>query len=303
MDEPFDSIVLSGGGNKGIIELGTLQYYTELGLFEIKKMKETAATSIGSVIILLLMCGYTPSDIFLEICVGDDFFDNDVDVANEMGLMSITPFLDKIEKLVVNKLGYVPTLKQLYVDTNVIMNISETNVSLKKECKLSYLSHSDLNVISAVGYSCSLPFIFERAKHNNHYVADGALVNNFPWNYISNECTKTLGIFVGSSNATKGDKIKENELLKKNETETQTIISSIKEFFSYAYTLSMIPATKLTQLRLDMIPHTLTLVKCDWACNFMKTSLTYDEKMNMFLFGWHCAERKHKTKCIYIQNW
>lgn len=49
-----DTIVLSGGGIKGIGQLGALHYCREKGYLDMLRVNTLAGTSIGSIICLLL---------------------------------------------------------------------------------------------------------------------------------------------------------------------------------------------------------------------------------------------------------
>jgi len=71
----FKTVVLSGGGTKGLLILGALQYYYEKSYYNMDEVVTYCGTSIGSVISLLLICGYPPLDIFTEIYKTCNFFD------------------------------------------------------------------------------------------------------------------------------------------------------------------------------------------------------------------------------------
>jgi patatin-like phospholipase/acyl hydrolase len=115
----FDAVVLSGGGIKGLLTLGALHYHYMKGDFDMKYVHTYVGTSIGSDINLLLVCGYTPLEIFIKIYEIENFFDvtdcnNIWDMSTFMGLMDINNFMSKIEKMVENVFGCVPTLQELY---------------------------------------------------------------------------------------------------------------------------------------------------------------------------------------------
>ena len=56
------NLVISGGGVKGILHLGALKILEEK---YIKKYKNFAGSSAGSIIVLLLCIGYTYNDIMM----------------------------------------------------------------------------------------------------------------------------------------------------------------------------------------------------------------------------------------------
>src|SRR5271156_5786165 len=60
----FDTLVLSGGGIKGLAILGALHYvHDQLKVFT--NFKNYVGTSIGSIICYLLIIGYTPLELLL----------------------------------------------------------------------------------------------------------------------------------------------------------------------------------------------------------------------------------------------
>ena len=59
----YDTLVLPGGGIKGLILLGGVQYLIDN--YYMKNIKNFVGTSIGSIIGYLLIIGYTPIEIFV----------------------------------------------------------------------------------------------------------------------------------------------------------------------------------------------------------------------------------------------
>lgn len=275
----FDAVVIGGGGNKGIIALGILKYYEEEGRFDVKKLKEFAGTSIGAVVCLLLNCGYTPQEIFNDI-YQSSFMDVNFSLSSipkEFGLASIQSFLEKVGEMVKKKMGSIPTLGELHSSTSQILHISRSNISTKQEDILNYKTQPTLSCVDAVGQSCNLPFLFHRWKSSeNHWVADGALVNNYPWDYISSDRKDILGIYLGGHREL-GEVIPENSI------------------FWYAWNVATLSMSNLSKLRLKIAPSSVTTVTAEWNGDFVKMNLTKDEKMKMYVHGWQCGERKNNS--------
>ena len=61
----YDTLVLSGSSIKGFAFLGALQYLYENNKLNIDNY---IGTSAGAIISYLLIIGYTPIEIFLDIC-------------------------------------------------------------------------------------------------------------------------------------------------------------------------------------------------------------------------------------------
>ena len=63
--DPYDTLVLSGGIVNGITTLGELQYMWDHN--KLKNIKKYYGTSVGSIISYLLIIGYEPVEILLNI--------------------------------------------------------------------------------------------------------------------------------------------------------------------------------------------------------------------------------------------
>lgn len=290
MSEPFDAVVLSGGGEKGILELGALHYYHEKGLYIPEKIKEYAGASIGAAISLLLICGYIPMDIFSEIYGIDNFFGVNSqsiwDIFKYMGLMSIDGFIQNIERLVERKVGFIPTLSRLKEITGKTLTVSAVNVSNMVQEKYGPYTHPNLSAINAVKISCNLPILFQCLKYNNLFMADGGILNNFPWDYISNNCKNVLGVAVLGTD----------------------VSTPVGTFFGYFYRLITLPINGQTDLRCQMAPENVKVIRIEWEKSstgggILQFHIPPEVKMEMFLEGYRKAEREDRSIYLKIEGW
>jgi hypothetical protein len=175
----YNTLVLSGGGIKGIAHLGCIFYLQDSQNFNINNINIFSGTSIGSVISLLFVCGYTPAKLMEELKGINSFLN-----INNMSLMSLlSKFgLFKIEELsqivtekVIRKFGYIPTLQKLFELTNKDLWICSVNSYNSEVVYFNYRTHPDKSCIEAVEDSCRIPLIFEKNKY-----LDGGLADNFP---------------------------------------------------------------------------------------------------------------------------
>jgi|688.fasta_scaffold09444_13 predicted acylesterase/phospholipase RssA len=281
--EKFDSIVLSGGGSNGIIILGALHYYFDIGLLQLKDIKEYAGASIGSVICLLLVCGYTPLEIFKEIQIVQDFFGikesmNIIQNIKNMGIISIDKFIDKIQNLVVRKLGQIYSLKKLYEVTGKKLYVSATDITNIREIKYSYLS--DISCLDAVKHSCNIPIIFHRIKYKNNYIVDGGVANNYPWDYLSKDCKKVLGILLCGKNS----------------------IFEDDNFLGYSQRIIITPIKLLSEIRYELSPSYVKTVKLD--CEKMSyININDEQKLNSFLKGYQQTKELDQVKLLDVKGW
>jgi predicted acylesterase/phospholipase RssA len=283
---PFEKVCLSGGGIKGIIELGALHYYYEKRLYIPEKVHTYAATSIGSVISLLLICGFTPMEIFTKVYTSQEFFDPSNHsiwkIIENTGLMSINSFAVKIADMIHEKMDKIPTLKDLKRITGKTLIVTAGNIT---DMRIEYFgpkTHPNLNALEAVKMSCNLPIIFQKIKYREKIYVDGGIGDGFPIHYIDDKKSPILGIVTLGND------------------------SSMKEttIMGYFYRLINMPINIITELRQRNLGKNVTLVKI--KCNdvpILRISMSSEVKMNMFLEGFQEAEIVDKTEYIYIEGW
>lgn len=175
----FNTLVLSGGGIKGIAHLGCIFYLQDSLNFDINRINIFSGTSIGSVISLLFVCGYTPVKLMEELKGMNSFLNiNNMSLMSlfgKFGLFKIEELSQIVEEKVMRKFGYIPTLKKLYELTQKDLYVCSVNSYNSEVVYFNYRTHPDKSCIEAVEDSCRIPLIFEKNKY-----LDGGLGDNFP---------------------------------------------------------------------------------------------------------------------------
>lgn len=288
----FDSLVLSGGGSKGIAQLGAINYYMTCGKYNNDFIKEYSGTSVGSIICLLLNCGFDPvSNIFTNLYNSDNFLDsikisNNFSIFNllkDYGLIDIGMVIKIVSDMIMKKYGKIPTLLELHQLSEKKLTITVTNETKSKSEYLSFENYPDLSVIKAVSMSCSIPLIFKRIKHGNDYYIDGGLVDNYPVRGISFHCKNTLGIVLLEKPSNNG----------------------IDNIINYLYKLSSLPIHSLTEASsMTNNPNIETLVIRLENISLFDFNPDKEKKMKLLALGYSFAElydsRKYMT--IYIDS-
>jgi predicted acylesterase/phospholipase RssA len=285
--EKFQCLVIGGGGNKGIIVLGVLQYYYEKGFLSLEHIETYVGTSVGAAINLLLVSGYTPMEIFFQIKQENSAFNledlNDVStIMKKMGLMSIKKFVNRISENIEKKLGFIPTLLELHNLSKKNFVVCVCNVTKMQQEYYSHENKPNLSCIDAVKMSCNIPVIFQALQYNEEYVVDGGLMNNFPLEYVDDGEKRILGIVIISTDY------------------------SLPEdtFLGYFYRLMIMPSISNTLLRCEMAKENTTLIKVKWSkTTFFINDLDNETKMDMFLHGYKTAEIVDKSQKIFVDGW
>lgn len=195
-----DVITLGPGGAKGFLELGLLlafeqeNYYVDTTIWQ--------GCSVGSVISLLIVCGYTVTEIIndcISINIINDITDINLDhIKEKPGLLNIKSVENLIKKRIIEKFGIVPTLKQLYMFTGILLELVTFNVDKSRPEYLSKNTEPNLSCVDAVIMSMSIPgLICPKIYRGNAYV-DGAIGDPYPVLEYDNENRKILGIYIES---------------------------------------------------------------------------------------------------------
>lgn len=193
-------LVLGPGGYKGFLELGALFYLDSKSLLE--KVRVYAGVSVGAIISLLLVCGLsikqiiaeavdTNTNMFLDISsikVGDTF--------EKSGLISNEPIEKLLTKLIIGKLGCLPTMEQLYMITNIEFITITYNLDKDISEKLDRHSHPNMSCIQAVMLSMNIPLLFYKLYYNDMAYGDGALGNPYPIDLFDNGVDNILGVYI-----------------------------------------------------------------------------------------------------------
>lgn len=191
-------LVIGPGAEKGYYEMGALGYLDEIGA--LSKVKKYAACSIGAMIALLKMVGYSFETAIEKLKLHNTFeVLGNLDLTTLMGgsLFSSKGIRSLLEKMVKSKLGYIPDLHQLYMATGVEFASIGTNLNRKKrDTVFSHQNFGDMSCIDAVIISESLPFILPKIEYKGDVYIDGAFSNPYPVDVYNTGENKILGIYV-----------------------------------------------------------------------------------------------------------
>ncbi|AMQ10781.1 putative patatin-like phospholipase [Brazilian marseillevirus] len=195
----FDALCLSGGGIKGICTLGALEYFSRF--VDLSNIKKYIGTSIGAIICLLLVCGYTPREIFDRVMCEKELYKAlpRLSFFVNFGLNDTTPLEEKLVELVSEKLGNVPSLLELYKVTGKEFVSVSANLSLMRIEYIQHTSNPCMSCIEAVLLSCNAPGVFKKRLYNGMVYGDGGIFDNYPADFFDDGETKILGIDIGSA--------------------------------------------------------------------------------------------------------
>ena len=268
-DEKYKTLVISGGSTKGLAALGVVQAVFDKHICD---FYHYIGTSVGSIINYLLCIGYTPIEIMISITQTSLLEDLSVfNIANIMSGTGVTRWNiihEFLEKLTINKIGYLPTLLKIHENFNKKLTICTFNNTKKKLEILNYKTYPDLPCLIAIRMSCNLPLIFDRFKYMDSYYLDGGLIDNFPIHLVNDE--KALGI-----NLCADDIISTDETFR---------------FLDYIYDIICIPInenSKLKRQNLKKLCHIVDITIKD--TKIFEFNLTVKKQLDLFSTGYRCV--------------
>lgn len=178
-----DTLVVGSGGIKGFAFLGVCK------MLESKKViddiRRYIGCSIGSVVCLGLVCGYTCSELLSEF-LNRDFEEvmqrgSLEDMVGKMGIFNKNRLRVFLKEVVEKKLQITDaekmTFKDLYELTDKELYCITTNIDTYSPQVYGYQHTPEDLCIECVMTSCSIPFIFEGTEIPKGFLVDGAIMD------------------------------------------------------------------------------------------------------------------------------
>jgi len=198
------NLVLSGGSSKGLSYIGVIKALEEFNLIE--GIEEIACSSIGSLFGVLIILGYTSTElteIFMELDMNwlhNINSDSILNLINKYGLdngENPEKFLALLlEFKISNKPAREITLLDLWNYNNVKIIISGSKIykGIIDNELYSYETHPNLSVCKALRVSMAIPPIFTPLNEEDCHLVDGGITNNYLIDLYKNKLDYTLGI-------------------------------------------------------------------------------------------------------------
>ena len=167
------NLIIGGGNLKGLAFLGSLEYLHNNNL--LSDLNNFYGCSIGAIIGVFYIIGYTPNEI-LQLMINTDFNNFwDLDLNNLEKNYSLLGFnLFNFIKLNFSKKENINiTFKQFYEKYSININIISVSMSKREIIKLNHIDYPNLEVLTAIRASSSIPLIHPPVKINNDYFIDG----------------------------------------------------------------------------------------------------------------------------------
>ena len=266
----FDTLVLSGGSAKGMLTLGALQFAYDN--FLLKNLEIYIGTSSGAMICYLLIIGYTPIEIMVYICTHQllekmQHF-NVVAMLQGRGASSFHTIQETMEKMTIEKIGYLPTIKDLYTNYGKTFICVTHNLTEGVTEYIKHDTHGSMPCITALRLSANLPLVFEHYKYGKSFYIDGGISDNFAIDLGDRIGKKVLGITLSSEGQEGAKDIDMNPL-------------------ELIYKLMFIPISLAVEYKISQASNKCKIIKLNYnKLKFFEFNVNSKEKLEMFSSGY-----------------
>jgi NTE family protein len=267
-------LVLSGGGVKGISQLGALKALDDLG--HLKYIDTIAAASVGSIIACLLAIGYSPSELYDFITLFDIRkmrSTNTSNILTSYGLDDGKNVMIVLTKMfLAKKIDPAITFSELYKKTGKKLIMTASCINDKKVYYFSHDTNPDVQVIQVVRMSISIPLFYVPAMYEERMYIDGGCIDNYPIQLFKNELDNVIGIYVSTKRSYTKD------------------INNIEDFLMNMIQC-LFEGVTCNSLK-GFEKQTINLNLND--CGFMELDLSSEKKHEMFVDGYNAVIKYYK---------
>lgn len=186
----IDSLVLSGGGVRGVAMLGAVSKLKSVGLLDHVDM--VVGTSAGSILGALVA---TQRDLQASLgimCTHGYFPDFDFTrLFTEYGLDSGKSIDSLVKALIPDSI----TFEEVHRRHGVRFVVVATNLATRRPEYFGPDTHADMPVALAIRMSCSIPLYFKAVRYNGGVYVDGSVTNNLAVNWAHSQgCRQVMGV-------------------------------------------------------------------------------------------------------------
>lgn len=186
-----ETLVVSGGGMKGVASLGAVVALKKAGV--LKGVKTVVGTSAGALVAAAFATNRASLKTLCELT--NTTYQPDIDLAKLLASFGLDSgrHLDRWISIL---LGDVYTFRQIYNVFGVRLVVCATNLSERKPQYFDHETTPDMDVALALRMSCCIPLYFSAVKHGGKVYVDGAVSDNFPLAWASDTFggARVLGI-------------------------------------------------------------------------------------------------------------
>jgi predicted acylesterase/phospholipase RssA len=187
---PIKHLVISGGGPIMIQILGAIQHLEKNNFLDMKNIESIYGTSAGAIVAILICLKFdweTINDYIIKRPWQDVFpikVQNIFDAYTKKGIFDIKTIEKCFKPLLDAKdISMDINLQDFYTLSNIELHIFSFEINEYKVQDISYLTHPNLSLLTAVQMTCALPVLVTPVCIEDKCYIDGGLACNYPLNY------------------------------------------------------------------------------------------------------------------------
>ena len=180
-----NALVLSSGGIKGTVLLGSLYYLQSTKQYSefLQNIHVFSGSSVGCIISYLMIIGFSPLEIISDLFTNPlklDHAINFTSILKNEGLYKWSMIEDKIRQMTLKKLKYIPTLEDIYTTYKKILICTTYNKTKNKLIYMTSETHGGLSILTVLKMACAIPIVFEEFVYRGDVYIDGAIADHLP---------------------------------------------------------------------------------------------------------------------------
>jgi NTE family protein len=265
-----NTLVLSSGGLKGISQIGALKYLHEKNILQ--NITTYAGTSVGGIICVLLIIGFTIDELYDFIMLFDMSKIKSVSIDNlynNFGLDNGEKLLIVLKKMFeIKHINTNITFEELFHKTKKKLILTGVCLNDKKIEYFSYETHPKMQIILALRISSSIPLYFVPVHFNNKLYIDGACIDKYPIRLFDHNIDNVIGIYLHE--------------IKNNHQE----INNHEDFFMCTIQCLLEGVSKNSIIGYEKYTINITTP----SINIFNFVLTSQLKQNLFIIGYQAAQ-------------
>lgn len=181
--ETVETLVVSGGGMKGVASLGAVVALKRAGALD--SLKTVVGTSAGALVAAAVATDRASFKVLQSLV--QTSYEPDIDIARLLASFGIDSGRH-LDRWIATLLGGAPTFAEVHRRRGIKLVVCATNLTERRAEYFSVDTVPDMDVALALRMSCSIPLYFSAVRHGGRVYVDGAVSDNFPLDWASSEC-------------------------------------------------------------------------------------------------------------------
>lgn len=178
-----DTLVLSGGGVKGVAALGAIERLQRAGM--LAKVRTVVGTSAGALVGAIVATGQDLQGALEAISSHGYRPDFDFDrLSKEYGFDN-GQCIESLLAAVLNAQDDGITFRGVLDKYGVRLVVCVTNVTRRRAEYLGPDTHPEMPISTAIRMSCTVPLYFGAVNYEGNWYVDGSIVDNFPCDWAA----------------------------------------------------------------------------------------------------------------------